>query len=265
MLDDHIRVKNLSVAGFLGVLALVIAWSAFWGPVRRLSDSFSPARVFTVSAEGKVTAAPDTAQISFSVVTEGREPENVAEENNKKMNRAIAFLKESGVREGDMRTTQYHLASRYSIEPPPIYPDGRPVPNARKPILLGYTLTQSVSVKIRNIDKEISRVGEIIGGLPGTGVNQTGEISFIVDDEERYLADARMLAIDKAKAKAEKMAKASGIRMGRIITMGEIMGIVPFYASSYSGLRSAMESSAPSIEPGTRELTVQVSITYEIR
>ncbi len=264
MPQDISVLKQKVVIGFLVFLAVVIFYSLFWGPARKFSDSFAPVRTVTVAAEGKVTVEPDVARLSFSVVSEGKSPEALADDNNKKMNGAIDFIKSQGVDAKDIKTTQYSLSPRYDYgyEPCPLR-DSACLSKPRIPLIVGYTLTQEVSVKVRDLKK----VASILGGLPERGINQIGAISFDVDDPEKSLFEAREKAFQKAHEKAGVMARNNGVRLGSVLTFTENTG-GPIYYPMYEraldkGVGTA--SVAPSIEPGSREITVTVNVTYALR
>jgi uncharacterized protein len=216
-------------------------------------------RTVTVSAEGKATVSPDIARISFSVVSEGKDPKVIQEENTKKMNSAIAFIKEQGVDAKDIKTSNYNLYPKYDYNP-------KPYAGTVTPMITGYTVTQTVSVKLRDLTK----VGDVLGGLPALGVNQIEQVSFDVDDPDTYLNTAREEAFAKARAKAEAMAKMNGSRIRRVITFSESGGgyPIPMY---YKGLmaadgRGGVESApAPALEPGSQDVNVSVTVTYEIK
>ena len=250
--QDIIRRNYYKVLSlFFAVLIVVIVYSAFWGPAKKFGESLAPSRVFTVSADGKVTVEPDIAKISFSVVSRGSNPEVVAETNNKKMNAAIDFIKSQGLDAKDVKTTQYNLNPVY------VYDE-----KTRASYISGYELTQTVLVKIRDLNK----VGKILGGLPDRGINQIGQISFEVDEPEKYLAEARNKAFEKAKEKARQMAQENGVDLGRVINFSEYQGgPIPYYETLGRGGGDAVKATVPSIEPGTQEVTVQVSVTYEIK
>lgn len=245
------RAKNAVTAVFLVFLMSIMTYSLFWGPVKKISDSFYPARTITVLAEGKATVSPDIAKISFSVVSEGVDPGKIADENNKKMTRALDFVKSQGIDEKDIKTTQYNLNPRY------VYDEKN-----RRSYISGYELTQTVLIKVRELNKS----GKILGGLPELGINKIGSISFDVDDSEKYLAEARNRAFEKAKAKADAMAKKNGVRIGRVVNFAENQGypVFPAYESFGRDIKAAALA-VPSIEPGTQEVVVNVNITYEIR
>jgi uncharacterized protein len=131
------------------------------------------------------------------------------------------------------------------------------------PRIIGYTLTQTVLVKVRDLEK----VPAIVGGLPSRGINQIEQISFDIDDHDRYLNDARAEAFRKARAKADAMAKANGVRVRKVVTFSENTGgfPIPYLRAEALGGGGDFGGAPPQIEPGTQDVTVQVSVTYEIR
>lgn len=253
MENKNVLIKNVAVAVFLGFLTIVIFYSLFFGPAKKFADSLFPIRTFSVSAEGKVTVSPDIAKISFSVVSEGANPKNITDENNKKMNTAINFIKSQGIDEKDIKTTQYNLNPRYEYDE-----------KIKKTFISGYILTQAVLVKVR----DLSKTAEILGGLPDLGINQIGQISFEIDEPEKFLAEARNKAFDKAKEKAKEMAEKNGVKLGKVINFYEYQG---YSQPVYRGLEMMSKgggdsfASAPQIQTGTEEVIVNVSVTYEIR
>ncbi len=206
-------------------------------------------RTITVQGEAKTTVKPDLAQISFSVIAEGKSPESLQKET-KKMNAAIEFVKSKGVDAADIKTESYSLNPKYSY-------------NEKKgqSFIDGYTFTQSASVKIRNLES----VGEIVSGLAGVGINEVNGPAFSVEDPEASLADARAEAFEKAFDKAYAMARQNDARLGRVVTFSEDAGggyPRAYFVKAYEGMA---DMATPTIEPGTEELRVTVSVTYELR
>ena len=220
----------------------------------RYTNSLISVRTISVSGEGKVVAEPDIAKFTFSVVSEGTNPELLQADNTKKMNQAIDYVKSQGVDAKDIKTTQYNLSPRYE------YDEVR-----KKSFISGYTLTQTVLVKVRDLNK----IAKILGGLPEFGINQINSISFEVDEPEKYLAEARAEAFKKAQAKADELVKQNGVRLGRVISFSDYGAPYPYPVYNggmkMEGLGGAGAPTPPSIEPGTQEVTVQVSVTYEIK
>jgi uncharacterized protein YggE len=112
------KVKNYFWIVFTLLLAgLLLNLVFFVMPMlQKLGDSFMPVRTITVSAEGKTTVAPDLAQFSFSVVTQGKDPSQIVDENNKKVSAAINFVKSQGVDAKDIKTSGYNLSPDYRYD-----------------------------------------------------------------------------------------------------------------------------------------------------
>jgi hypothetical protein len=259
--------KNyLGVAIIISIL--IVAFSS-WSFVRSYSRAIEPSsfRSFSVSGEGEVVAVPDVAEFSFSVITEGgTDIAKLQEDNTKKTNAAIDFVKSQGVDSKDVKTQGYNLTPRYQyyscsnrilgtgeIEPCP------------PPEIVGYTVNQTVLVKIRDFTK----IGDTLSGVISAGANSVSQLNFIIDDPEEVRAQAREEAIEKAKTKAEAIADAAGFGLGRILSISESGAGLPYpvyYSKAESfGLGGADATAAPRIEPGSEDVTVSVTITYEIR
>lgn len=257
------NIKNyLGIAGIVGIL--VVTGSA-WSGVRSYGRAIDPSslRSFQVQAEGDAIAVPDVAQFSFSVLTEGGTDLGALQtENTEKMSKAIAFLKDEGVNEKDIKTSQYSINPRrqyYNCSR--IGGGGEPCP---PPDIVGYTVTQSVSVKIRDFTK----TGEIVAGVIENGANTTSGLSFTIDDPTSVQNEARKEAIEKAQDKAKQIARDAGFSIGRLISINEGGG---YYAPQYARVESLAiggssdDFSVPKIEAGSEEVTVNITLVYEIR
>ncbi len=242
---------------FLVVLTVLLVYSVFWGPLSDLGPSY-PSRTVAVSASGKAIAKPDVALISFSVVTEGANTQTVTDENNTKVNKVIAYLKEQGIKDEDIKTTEYNLSPVYTQQSYPY--SGTYVPTIAK-----YSLTQSVQAKVR----DFSKVSPLMGGIVSMGVNRLNNVSFTIDDPDKYLAEARTQAFQKAKEKADAMAKEVGFTLKKIVSVNEYGNTPsPMYEKSMmvDGRGGAASSiTPPSVEPGSSEIGANVTIVYEIR
>jgi uncharacterized protein YggE len=252
------KIKNyLGVAIIIGVL--ILAGSA-WSFARSFSKSIEPSsfRSFSVTAEGKALAIPDVAEFSFSVITEGgKDIAKLQAENTAKMNAAIDFVKSNGVDKKDIKTASYNLEPRYQYFSCPRDTSG-PCP---PPEILGYKITQTVLVKVRDFGK----IGDIFSGVVKNGANSVSSLNFKVDDPTLVQDEARKEAIGKAKEKAKAVAKAGGFRLGQLLSIEENFTPVPYYAKGLAFSRGEAEVlSAPVIEPGSEEIRVTVTLRYEI-
>lgn len=251
MLESKFDFIKLGKVVSMFVLAIAgIAYSYQYG--RWVNQSY-PSRTFTVDGEAEMSIQPDIATFQVSVVTEGgTSVAEVQRGNSAKMDAVVAYLKEMGIDSKDLKTTEYNLMPRYTSS---ACVAGR----CPAPTIEGYSLTQSLTVKVRDVEK----LGELLSGAVERGGNSVSSVQFTVDDEDEARAKARTEAIDKAQAKAKSIAKAGGFGIGRLVSIYEDNSpIMP----SGLGMGGAMEKSAyaPSIEPGTEDKRVRVTLTYEI-
>jgi len=210
---------------------------------------------FTVSDSAEVYTKPDLGMITFSVKTEARTVAKAMAENTEKMNNIISFLKNSGVDQKDLKTTNFDIYPRYEYDrSSSIYPSGERV-------LAGYDVSQSLEVKIRELDK----AGDLIAGTAERGANQVGNLYFVVENEDEFEAQARAEAIKKARAKAEKIAEDLDVDIVGIVNFSENGQAPRYYDYSLSerGIGGGGGGS-PEIETGENKIEVFVSITYEI-
>ncbi len=257
------KIKNyLGVSALISMVILAISSLMFAGIY---SKSIEPSsyRSFSVSGEGSVVAIPDVAQFSFSVITEGgKDIGALQQENAQKANRAIALLKDSKVEEKDIKTTSYNLQPRYQYFSCPIDKNSSAKP-CPPPEIVGYTISQTVSVKIRDFEK----TGEILTGVVQGGVNSVSELSFTIDDKTEIENEARQEAIAIAINKAELIAQAGNFNLGKILSISEDSSPIFSRFDKSFAIMSTSEDAAfsPTIEPGSQEVTVGVTISYEIK
>ncbi|MGB8815847.1 MAG: SIMPL domain-containing protein [Minisyncoccia bacterium] len=212
----------------------------------------------TVSGKGEVIVKPDIANISFSVLAEDMDVGKAQTASTEKMTKIINFLKSSGIDEKDIKTTDYSIYPRYDYISTTIYPYNG------KQVLSGYDVSQTVSVKIR----DISKAGAILSGVGGFGATNMSGLSFTVDNEDAVKLQARDLAVQDARAQAKNLAKSLGVKLVKITAFSE-SGNYPVYYDSvmYSkSNRAETGASAPAVIPaGQNTVTSNVSVTYEIK
>jgi uncharacterized protein YggE len=214
-------------------------------------------REITIDAIGKSFVTPDTAIINIGVVSEGETPEIVTKDNNEKMNKIFEMVKSHGVKEKDIKTTNYYLNPKWEWNE-----------KKQESIQNGYELNQNITIKVRDINNS----GEIIAKVTSAGANLVGGISFVIEDEEKAKKEARDLAINAAKEKAQLIASQTGIKLGKVLNYYE------YTDSYYGGYANAVstdmgmggglikeEMAVPTISAGQQEVTLHVSFTYRIK
>ena len=257
-----------SVKNYLGIAAaailLIFAYAAI-SYVNSYSQSIEPSafRSFTVSGEGKITAIPDVAQFTFSIITEGgKDIAKLQKENTEKGNKIIGFIKSQSVEDKDIKTQNYNLEPRYQYFNCYQPMDGKSK-SCPPPEIVGYTIRQTVSIKVR----DFAKIGDILAGVVENGANFVSQLSFEIDDIDKIKNQAREEAIKKAKEKAKSMAKAGDFRLGKLLSIEEEgFAPTPYYLKNME--LSPMDAGglpSPTIEPGSQEVTVNIVLKYEIK
>lgn len=206
-----------------------------------------------VLGEGEARVSPDMAVISLAVFKEAETAREAMDQNNSDMAAVIAALKEEGIEAKDLQT------SGLSINPQYVYPNDRN--SEEKPRITGYQVTNSLTVRVRDLDK----VGSILDRSVSLGVNQGGSIVFTNDDPTAAMSDARKSAVEDALAKAQTLAEAAGVEVGKVLSISESNGM-PQPMPMMKAVRAqgmAMDASVP-VEAGENSYTVQVDVTFEL-
>lgn len=203
----------------------------------------------SVSATGEVEAKPDMATVRMGMKTTSSTVDAAQKANNKTINNLISELKSLGIKEENIKTTDYSVSQEYD------YSDG-------KREVVGQTVSQDVKVKIMDMDKT-SKVLDLAGKLE---VNQVQGVDYEIKQPEKLKEKARQKAVKQAKKKAFRLSRDLGVRLERIVSYNENTSgnILPMMekTSFASGGRG---DTSTQIEPGEQTVSISVNIQYEIR
>ncbi len=205
-----------------------------------------PRNLITVSAQGEIEAEPDLAVVVVGAVTTELQALDAYNKNNQIIERVIAAVTGSGINKKDIKTTRFSLAPQYDH-------------SERQRKFIGYEVRHTLAVNVRNIKK----VGMVLDRATEAGANDIGSISFTIDDPTKLESIARERAVKAAHAKAQEMAKAAGVKLGKVVQISESAGYRPRPADFEKGVAFESAAAAP-IEAGTLTIQISVTIQYEI-
>ncbi len=154
-------------------------------------------RAVRASGEAVVTAKPDRARIDIGVVTEAPTAEEAAAKNAELSAAVIEKYKPLVGEAGTLQTVNYSLAPNYSYEP------------NESPKIRGYRASNTVEVTI----DDVSKVGKVIDAAAQAGSNQIQSIRFELKDDSELRRKALEMAAKRARANAEAIAAALGVRV----------------------------------------------------
>jgi hypothetical protein len=209
--------------------------------------------LFTVSGEGKVTVVPDTGIVNLGINLTRPSVKSAQTEVNTIINKISEEVKKLGVDSKDIKTSDYS-----------IYPEYDYTRGAGK--ISGYRVNASITIKVRDLEK----INSVIDSSTANGANTVSGIQLTVDDDKQkeLLQQAREEAIKEAKTKAESLARAAGISLGRIVNVSESGGnqVIRPVAYAAKELSIGMGGGADtSIQVGSTDITSTVTLFYETK
>jgi uncharacterized protein YggE len=232
--------KPLRIAVLVVLAAAVVAFAGVGQP-ESAGSAEKPVGGITVTGVGTTTSVPDEAAFTIGVQTEGPTAREALAANSEQMRRVIAAVRSTGVAKSDVKTQDVSVSASYADE-------GR---------IDGYSARNSVLVTIHNL----SKAGAILDAASNAGANEVYGPMLSRSDEDAIQGKALREAVSNARKKAEALADAAGVSLGRVTAMTEGFsgGPQPYY----EGAALRAKADAP-IEPGTQDTQATVTVTFAI-
>jgi uncharacterized protein YggE len=206
------------------------------------------AQTLSLAGEGSASAAPDQATVTSGVTSEGPTASEAVAANSKSMAALIDAFKKAGIQPADLQTSGFSVQPRYA-QPK----EG----SGEAPKIDGYEVRNQVTVRVRDLTK----LGAVLDTAVASGSNQIDGVNFGLADPAPVLDKAREAAVADARRKAELIAKAAGVKLGRILAIAE-PGSEPPRPMMAAYAREKLD--AVPVEAGESEFTARVNVTWEI-
>jgi uncharacterized protein YggE len=220
-------------------LVAIAALAGVGRPEAARGDAGTVADSVVTTGHGVVTVAPDEATVTAGVHTQAATAAEALSQNSARMNDVIAALKAHGGK--DLQTQQVSL-----------YPQSR-----EDGTITGYSADDSVSAS-----SSIAGAGALIDAAVGAGANTVSGPTLSISDQDAQYRDALKKAIDDARAKAVALGDAGGFGVGPVSTVVEQTSSAP--QPIFAAAAKDAAASTP-IEPGTQDVTADVTVTFSIR
>lgn len=246
------RPITISIITVLFVFICLAVFFKLFGPIPFFVQNVTTTKesLFSVDGTGDVTVIPDTAKISLGVTKKAATVQSAKDQVNTIVNKITQDIKNLGVQVKDIKTTNYSVNPEY---------DYRVSPER----ITGYNVSSNIEVKLQPIDK----ANDAIDLATKDGANQVGNVQFIVDDakQKELLKEARLKAITDAKAKAESLANAAGLKLGRIVDVKESSqnNYPPYPRMEMMSADKAAGGAPTELNPGENKITSTVTLSYE--
>jgi uncharacterized protein YggE len=214
------------------------------------SATAPPRPQLTVSGTGIVRLTPDLASINLGVTTQDSDVARAVAANNRTTQAITDAVKGLGVAPEDVRTAYFN------VSPQPQYnqtgmPTGQTI----------YWVNNTLLVTLRQVDQ----LGTLLQAAVEAGANNINGVSFDVADKSRAEEQARQAAMQDAAQRAARLATAAGAALGKVRSIST--GSSTYGTASYieAANASAGGTSAVPIAPGTFDVQVDVTVTYELK
>jgi len=204
----------------------------------------------SIDGEGKAIGKPDIATITMGAENKGVDAAAAQQANNTVMNKIIADTKTLEISEDDIQTSNYS-----------IYEDIQWNSDTNVSESKGWIVSNSITIKVR----DTAKLSSVLTMAAQNGITNISGPTFTIDDTTNLKAEARTKAIAQAEEKAAAIAASLGMKIEKAVGYSE-WAPTNYYDYSYGLSASALKDtvSAPTIQTGTNEVTLDVSITYKL-
>jgi uncharacterized protein YggE len=229
----------------LGLLAIFLA-----APVSAQAQSEQKLPSVTVTGEATISQAPDLAMLQAGVTSQAKTARDAMSNSAKLMAAVLIALKEAGVPEKDIQTSELSLN--------PIFDHSKAAssPNRNPAQIVAVEATSLLTVRLTDVKKS----ADVLDKMISAGANVTTGISFAISDPSKLLDQARVEAIADAKRKAEIYAKAAGVTLGKPLSISE-----GYVSRARPGMMAAKRDAvAMPIQPGEEKVGINVQVSYEL-
>jgi hypothetical protein len=212
---------------------------------------------FSVEGTAKREVKPDTINLNVGVITEGTDIIKMQDAGNQKINDTVTELKEMGISEDKIQTSQFSLTPTYDY-----------TGNTSK--IIGYTLNIELAVEVAATE-EGNAAGDVIQVATDNGLNEVRSLQYSVSNRDELLDELKLEAIEDAKSKKDEVADAAGLRLGKLKTISDYGSYYPMsYRSDDLMLAEASAGAEDAdvkieVQTGTTELSITVTLIYEIK
>lgn len=209
----------------------------------------------TVSGYGEVISTPDTGFFSVGVEVRAASVAEAREGAARAADKVLASLKSNKVDEKDIKTSGLSINPEYDYSKP-----------SGQPRIIGYVVSNSVEVKVRKLDSFSKVIDD--AALAGGDAVRLNSVRFALEDDTKAIEEARDKAMADARKKAEQLARAGGVSLGKPVSISEQQGaggdLREYKLAGLAPATGVAFDSFTPIQPGTGKITINVTVRWEL-
>jgi uncharacterized protein YggE len=204
-----------------------------------------------VTGDSKITTKPDRVQIDLGVTTRAAHSQEAATDNARQVDAVLSALKKAAGPAAVLKTISYALNPNYQYHT-----------SGGEPTISGYTASNVVQVTL----DDLARIGSVIDTATQAGANHVQGIQFTLRDQDAVRATALREAALRARAEAEVLAGALGLKVLRVLSVEEMSPrVMPVrYLAAPRAMSASAADVATPVEAGTLDVTADVTLTVEV-
>jgi uncharacterized protein YggE len=239
---------KMALIPFLGVVALLATACTQQGDTL-VQAGGAPLSGITATGTGEAFGEPDVMVVYIGVsatrdgVVAARDAAAAAQ------TAVIASLKRNGVADKDIQTVQFSVNPQYDFRT-----------GAQQ--ITGYQVSNVVSAKVRDLAKAGVTIDAAVDAGGDDAVVQN--LQFGIDDPAELQKQARKNAVDTAKAQAQQLADAAGVKLGKLLSISESSGSIPFAADAIRAPATGGATIETPIQAGELQVRINVTLLYAV-
>jgi uncharacterized protein len=209
-----------------------------------------PLSSIRVTGDAKVTVKPDRVQIDLGVTNHAHDSQSAAADNARQVQAVLDAVKKAVGNAAVLKTVSYSLNPNYDYH------------GGGEPTVTGYTAANVVQVTL----DDLARIGSVIDAATQAGANHVQGIQFTLREPDAVRAEALRQAAVAARAQADVLAAALGLKVVRILTVEEQSPrITTFYNRPMARAAAVSSAAVPTpVESGTLDVSADVTLTVEV-
>jgi hypothetical protein len=218
-------------------------------PIRPTIISGGLDNALTVHGHSELRARPDIAYATLGVTTQSTSQTTAVSTNAQRVKAVIAALKKDGLPDKDIQTQYYTVQPQYDYSVSPA-------------VSTGFQVENAVRVTVR----DLSKAGAIIDDATNAGATDVSSLSFDLSDRNRVQGQALIAAVANARSKADLLAGAAGVDVGRVLDINEdsAPSVTPIEYSPGRKLMAAAMAPTTPIQSQDITVTADVTVSYAI-
>ncbi len=204
------------------------------------------ARQVTVVGSGEVRAAPDTLTAEVGIEVVAPDATTAMNQASERQQAVLDQLAARGIEAADIATSGVDLQPQYGDNS----------------VITGYRAENSIMVTLRELDAAPDTLALIV--TAGGDATRINSVSYSIEEDSALVSEARALAFDDARTRAEQYADLSGLSLGTVISISEAPGS-PQPRSPMPVPQGARAAAAPvPVPPGEQTVGFSVTVVWEL-